>query len=63
MDDEQFKSISFLPNPNIDFGKLYYIVDKKEIYVNLFEFSIKRDLKIYKYLIEKNLKIIIFISY
>lgn len=36
MDDEQFKSISFLPNPNIDFGKLYYIVDKKEIYVNLF---------------------------
>ena len=49
MDDEQFKSISFLPNPNIDFGKLYYIVDKKEIYVNLFEFSIKRDLKIYKY--------------
>ena len=49
MDEEQFKSISFLPNPNIDFGKLYYIVDKKEIYVNLFEFSIKRDLKIYKY--------------
>ena len=47
--EDKFTSISFLPNPNIDFGKLYYITDKKEIYVNLFEFSIKRDLKIYKY--------------
>ena len=47
--EDKFANISFLPNPNIDFGKLYYIIDKREIYVNLFEFSIKRDLKIYKY--------------
>ena len=47
--EDQISSISFLPNPNIDFGKLYYIIDKKEIYVNLFEFSIKKELKLYKY--------------
>ena len=42
-------NITFLTKPNIDFSKLSYIVDKKEIYVNLFEFSIEKDLQLYKY--------------
>ena len=42
-------TINFLPKPNIDFSKLNYIINEKNIYVNLFEFSTKRDLKLYKY--------------
>ena len=48
MEDTE-KNITFLSKPNIDFSKLSYIDDKKEIYVNLFEFSIKKDLQLYKY--------------
>ena len=46
---EDSTNISFLPKPNIDYGKLKYIIDEKKIYVNLFEFSIKKDLFLYKY--------------
>ena len=41
--------ISFLPKPNIDFSKLNYIMNVKNIYVNLFEFRTKKDLQLYKY--------------
>ena len=41
--------ITFLPKPNVDFSKLSYITEIKKIYVNLFEFSTKKDLKLYKY--------------
>ena len=43
------KNIVFLSKPNIDYSKLSYITELKEIYVNLFEFNIKKDLKLYKY--------------
>ena len=43
------KTITYLTKPNIDYSKLSYITDLKEIYVNLFEFNIKKDLKLYKY--------------
>ena len=42
-------SISFLPKPDIDFSKLNYIEDRKDLYVNLFELKIKKDLNLYKY--------------
>ena len=48
MEDTE-SNITFLTKPNIDFSNLSYIVDKKEIYVNLFEFSIVKDLQLYKY--------------
>ena len=46
---EESKDIKFLPKPLINIEKLSYIKQKKEIYVNLFEFSTKSDLKLYKY--------------
>ena len=47
--EDKSNSITFLSRPDIDFSKLNYIVDKKELYVNLFEFSTKKDLKLFKY--------------
>ena len=41
--------ITFLSKPEIDYGKLSFITEIKDIYVNLFEFYIKKDLKLYKY--------------
>ena len=41
--------ITFLPKPEVDFSKLSYISEIKKIYVNLFEFSTKKDLKLFKY--------------
>ena len=43
------KNIKFLTKPNIDYNKLSYITELKDIYVNLFEFNIKKDLQLYKY--------------
>ena len=42
-------NINFLQKPNIDYGKLNYIIDIKNIYVNLYEFNTKKDLQLYKY--------------
>ena len=41
--------LQLLPKPNIKYENLNYIIDKKEIYVNLFEFSTLKDLKLFKY--------------
>ena len=43
------KEIQFLKKPEINYEKLNYIIDKKEIYINVFEFMTKGDLKLYKY--------------
>ena len=43
------KEITFLTKPKIDYSKLNYIEDIKKIYVNLFEFNIKKDLNLFKY--------------
>ena len=42
-------NLQLLPKPDIKYDNLKYIVDKKEIYVNIFEFSTIKDLKLYKY--------------
>lgn len=42
-------NLQLLSKPDIKYDKLKYIVDKKEIYVNIFEFSTIKDLKLYKY--------------
>ena len=47
--EDELNNINFLTNPNIDYTKLNYIKDKKEIYINIYEFNIKKDLKLFKY--------------
>ena len=42
-------NLQLLPKPDIKYDNLKYIVGKKEIYVNIFEFSTIKDLKLYKY--------------
>ena len=42
-------NLQLLPKPDIKYDNLKYFVDKKEIYVNIFEFSTIKDLKLYKY--------------
>ena len=42
-------NLQLLPKPDIKYDDLKYIVGKKEIYVNIFEFSTIKDLKLYKY--------------
>ena len=42
-------NLQLLPKPDIKNDNLKYFVDKKEIYVNIFEFSTIKDLKLYKY--------------
>ena len=39
MEDSSSKEIKFLEKPVINIDKLSYIIEKKEIYVNLFEFN------------------------
>ena len=46
---EDSLNIKFLEKPNIKYENLSYIVEKKEIYVNIFEFNTARDIKIFKY--------------
>ena len=46
---EDSLNIKFLGKPNIKYENLSYIVEKKEIYVNIFEFNTARDIKIFKY--------------
>ena len=41
--------ITFLQKPKIDPNKLKYIVDKRKIYVNLYEIILTKDLLIYQY--------------
>ena len=38
---------SFLPKPKIDFNYLDYIVNSKEVFVNLYEIFFKKELKLY----------------
>ena len=40
---------SFLPKPKIDFNYLDYIVNSKEVFVNLYEIFFKKELKLYQY--------------
>ena len=49
MEDSSSKEIKFLEKPVINIDKLSYIIEKKEIYVNLFEFNTIKELKLYKY--------------
>ena len=42
-------NIDFLPKPNINVGKLSYISNTKDVYANLYEIKIKKELKMYKY--------------
>ena len=49
MEDSAPETIHFLKKPEMNYEKLNYIKEKKEIYVNLFEFSTVGDLKVYKY--------------
>ena len=50
MEDQPSPSgIVFLEKPEINLGKMNYILDKKELYVNLFEFNLTKELKLYKY--------------
>ena len=49
MEDSSSTEFHFLEKPNINIEKLPYIVEKKEIYVNLFEFNIVKELKLFKY--------------
>ena len=49
MEDLSSKEIKFLEKPVINIDKLSYIIEKKEIYVNLFEFNTIKELKLYKY--------------
>ena len=42
-------NLQLLSKPDIKYDNLKYIVGKKEIYVNIFEFSTIKDLKLYKY--------------
>ena len=47
MEDASF--IKFIEKPKIIYEKLSYILQKKEIYVNVFEFTTVKDLTLYKY--------------
>ena len=41
--------ITFLPKPKINVGELDYIMNKKNVYANLFEININKELKMYQY--------------
>ena len=43
------EKLQLLPKPDLKYDKLNYIKEKREIYVNLFEFGTKKDLKLFKY--------------
>jgi len=49
MEDSSSSEFHFLEKPEINIDKLSYILEKKEIYVNLFEFNTVKELKLYKY--------------
>ena len=46
---ELCKEISFLPKPKINLKDLSYIVNSKDVYVNLFEIELKKQLILYQY--------------
>ena len=46
---ESTKEINFLEKPNIDVKKLKYILNTKDVYANLFEIKINKELKLYQY--------------
>ena len=41
--------ITMLPKPNINAKDLNYILNSKEVYVNLFEIKMKKQLTLYQY--------------
>ena len=43
------EDFQFLGKPDIDYSKLTYISCKKNIYANLFELHLKKEIKIYQY--------------
>ena len=51
MEDEIIteEKLQLLPKPNLIYENISYIKEKKEIYVNLFEFGTKKDIKLFKY--------------
>ena len=49
MEDLSPSNIKFLSKPYFDPKKMNYLIEKKELYVNLFEFRTTKELKLYKY--------------
>ena len=49
MEDLSPSKINFLKKPELKLEKMDYLIAKKELYVNLFEFSTIKELKLYKY--------------
>ena len=43
------KSINFLPKQEINVQNLNYIMNTKDVYANLYEIKIKKELKLYQY--------------
>lgn len=46
---ESLKTINFLPKPKINTNNLKYILNSKNVYANLYEIKIKRELKLFQY--------------
>ena len=49
MEDLSPSNIIFLSKPELDLQKMNYLTEKKELYVNLFEFRTTKEIKLYKY--------------
>ena len=49
MEDFSPSNIIFLSKPELDLQKMNYLTEKKELYVNLFEFRTTKEIKLYKY--------------
>ena len=48
MEIPEEKIINFLPKPNIKADKLKYILNSKDVYANLYEIKIKKELKLFQ---------------
>ena len=46
---EALKTIDFLPKPKINADNLKYVLNSKQVYANLFEIIVKKELRLYQY--------------